>query len=51
MLPRNLETDPALESLVGDETEQILQPGEMPDEAETEEMDAPIDWADPWAEH
>jgi hypothetical protein len=48
MAPRNLETDPAADELVGDKTDQLI--GE-PDEAETEERDAPIEWADPWADH
>ena len=50
MAPRNLETDPAADELVGDKTDKLSHIGE-PDEAETEEMEAPIEWADPWAEH
>ena len=50
MAPRNLETDPPAEP-VGDKTDQLSPPGEMADEAETEEMDAPVEWRDPWREH
>jgi len=48
MAPRRLETDPAGDSLVGDKTDQLSELGEGPDEAETEEMEAPVEWIDPW---
>jgi hypothetical protein len=51
MAPRRLETDPAADSCVGDKTDQLSELGEGPDEAETEEMEAPVEWIDPWREH
>lgn len=47
---RHLQTEPPAD-LVGDVTDQLSELGEMPDEAETEEMDAPIEWLDPWREN
>lgn len=51
MPPWNLETDPAADALVGDETDQLFELGETPDEAETEEMEAPVEWIDPWRDN
>lgn len=51
MAPRNLATEPAAsDQLVGDKTDQVFELGEPPDDAETEEMDSPIEWRDPWAD-
>ncbi len=50
MGPRN-QTEPALDELVGDKTDQLSQLGELPDEAETEEMEAPVEWRDPWRDN
>lgn len=47
---RHLQTEPPAD-LVGDVTDQLSELGEMPDEAETEEMDAPVEWLDPWREN
>lgn len=51
MAPRNLQTEPAADEPVGDKTDQLSPLGEMPDEAETEEMEAPVEWRDPWRDH
>ena len=47
MGPRN-QTNPATDELIGDQTDQLESVGELPDEAETEEMEAPVEWRDPW---
>jgi len=47
MAPRN-QTDPAMDELVGDKTDQLSELGEQADEAETEEMEPPAEWRDPW---
>ncbi|HEU5060458.1 MAG TPA: hypothetical protein VFU21_28200 [Kofleriaceae bacterium] len=49
MGPRN-QTDPAMDDLVGDKTDQLSEIGD-PDEAETEEMETPVEWLDPWRDH
>ena len=49
MAPRNQETEPAADEAVGDKTDQLSQIGEMSDDAETEEMEAPVEWRDPWS--
>lgn len=51
MAPRKQQTEPVVDEAVGDKTDQLSPLGEMPDEAETEEMEAPVEWRDPWREH
>ncbi len=50
MAPRT-QTDPAMDELSGDKTDQLIQLGELPDDAETEEMETPVEWRDPWRDN
>jgi hypothetical protein len=49
MAPRN-QTEPAMDVLVGDKTDQLDPIGEA-DDAETEEMETPVEWRDPWRDN